>query len=80
MLENGLMRKLRLISKFMMSETGKLIIAIHILPNFSRRKGDQTMKFGQLKEYNTRNFFLKKSYTKNGEETSPRPFLKKKQN
>ena len=28
----GLMKKLKLISKFMMSSTGKLITAIHILP------------------------------------------------
>ena len=27
---------------------GKQTIAIHILPNISRRKGNQTMKFGQL--------------------------------
>ena len=31
------------------------------------------MKFGQLKEYNTRNIFLEKSYTKCGWETSPWP-------
>ena len=32
------------------------------------------MKFGQLIEYNTRNIFLEKSYSKCGRETSPRPF------
>ena len=32
------------------------------------------MKFGQLIEYNMKNIFLVKSYTKCGEETSPRPF------
>ena len=32
------------------------------------------MKFGQLIEYNTRNIFLEKSYTKCGGEISPRPF------
>ena len=32
------------------------------------------MKFGQLIEYNMRNIFLEKSYTKCGGETSPRPF------
>ena len=31
------------------------------------------MKFGQLIEYDTRNIFLEKLYTKCGEETSPRP-------
>ena len=32
------------------------------------------MKFGQLIEYDIRNIFLEKSYTKFDEETSPRPF------
>ena len=41
--------------------TGKQIIAVHISPNISRRKGNQTMKFGQLIKYNMRNIFLKKS-------------------
>ena len=35
------------------------------------------MKFGQLIEYNMRNIFLEKSYTKCGGETSPRLFSKK---
>ena len=35
------------------------------------------MKFGQLIEYNMRNIFLEKSYTKCGGETIPRPFSKK---
>ena len=48
-----------------------------MLPNISRSKGDQTMKFGQLIEYNMRNIFLEKSYTKCGRETSPRPFSEK---
>ena len=43
----------------------------------SGRKGNQTTKFGQLIEYNMRNIFLEKSYTKYGEETIPRPFSKK---
>ena len=50
---------------------------MHILPNISRNKGNQTMKFGQLIEYNMRNIFLEKSYTKCGGETSPRPFSEK---
>ena len=41
-----------------------------------RSKGNQTMKFGQLIEYNMRNTFLEKSYTKCGGETIPRPFSK----
>ena len=35
------------------------------------------MKFGQLREYNIRNIFVEKSYTKCGEGTIPRPFSKK---
>ena len=35
------------------------------------------MTFGELIEYNFRNIFLEKSYTKHGGETIPRPFFKK---
>ena len=35
------------------------------------------MKFGQLIEYNMRNIFLEKSYTKCGGDTIPKPFSKK---
>ena len=35
------------------------------------------MKFGQLIEYNMRNVFLQKSYTKCGGESSPRSFSEK---
>ena len=35
------------------------------------------MTFGELIEYNFRNIFLEKSYTKYGRETIPRPFFKK---
>ena len=47
---------------------------MHILPNISRSKDNQTMKLGQLIEYNTINIFLEKSYTNCGGETTPRPF------
>ena len=126
-IENGLIKKIRLISKFITSQPGKQTIAIHILsiilrskgngtrktaswkiaprkiapysnPNQNRNfnpggdllgggqssggqfpamRGNQTMKFGQLIEYNMRNIFLEKSYTKYGGETIPRPFSKK---
>ena len=56
--ENGLIRKRRLISKFMTSQPGYQTITIRILSNISRSKGNQTMKFGQLTEYNQRNIFL----------------------
>ena len=35
-------------------------IAINIIPDISRRRGDQTMKFGQLIEYNTKNICFEK--------------------
>ena len=54
----------------MTSQLRKQIIAIHILHNISRRKDNQTMKFGQLIKYN-RNIFLEKSNTKCGGETNP---------
>ena len=38
----------------MTSQPGKETIAMHIFPNISRRKHNQTMKFGQLVEYNKR--------------------------
>ena len=34
-------------------------IAIHILPNISQSKSNQTMKFGKLIEYNKRNILVK---------------------
>ena len=43
----------------MTSQPGLERIAIHLLPNISQNKGNQTMKFGQLIEYITRNLFLK---------------------
>ena len=52
-------------------------ICKHILTNISRSKGNQTMIFGHLIEYDMRTVFLEKSYTKCGGETTPRPFSKK---
>ena len=76
MYKNDLIKKIRLISKFLTSQPGKQKIAIHILPNISRSKGNQKIKFGQLIEYNIRNIFIEISYTKRGAETILRPFLK----
>ena len=61
----------------MTSEAGQQIITIFILSYISRSKGNQTMKFGQLIEYNTKDIFHEKPYTKCGEEASPRPCYKK---
>ena len=58
-------------------ETNNCNTLIAQWPNVSRDKGNQKMEFGHLKEYNTRNIFLKKSYTKYGGKTSLRRFKKK---
>ena len=60
----------------MTSQPGKGTIAI-ILPNISRSKVNQIMKFGQLIEHNMKIIFLEKSYTKCGGETILRSFSKK---
>ena len=41
----------------MTSQPGQQTMVIHILSNISRSKSDQTMKFGELIEYNMRNIF-----------------------
>ena len=46
------------------------------IAQYLRRKGNQTMKFARLIEYNMTNIFLEKSYTKCSGETSPRLFSK----
>ena len=77
MYQNGLLKKLRLVSNFMTSQPGKQTIAIHILPNISRGKGNQKMKFGHLIECNIKSISLEKSCTKCGGKTSPRHFSEK---
>ena len=66
MSKNGLIRKIRLISKFMTSQPCQQTIATHILTKFSRSKSNQAM-FGQLIERNMRNAM---------ERPFPDPFLK----
>ena len=46
--------------------TWEIAIRIHILLNISRSKGNQTIKFGELIEYNMKNIFLETLYTKCG--------------
>ena len=60
----------------MTSQPGKEIIVKHILPNISRSKNNQTMKFGQLIEYNMRNIFIEKFFWKCRVETILRHFCK----
>ena len=57
----------------MTSQPGKQTAAIHILPNISRSKGNQTKKFGLLIKYVT---FREQSHTKCGGETITDLFLK----
>ena len=73
MSKNDLIRRSRLVSKFMMSETGQQIVTIYILPNISRSKDTQTMKIDQLIEYNMRKVSSKIIH----KEAIPRPFYKK---
>ena len=57
----------------MTSQSGKQTTKIHILLNISRSKGNQTMKFGQLIEYNTRKLFLKNRTQNMTEKLFPDP-------
>ena len=43
----------------MMSQHGLQTFAIHILPNISQHKGNQTIKFGQLIEHRRKILFFK---------------------
>ena len=38
----------------MTSQTGQQIVIVHLLPNISRSKSNQAIKFGQLIEYKMR--------------------------
>ena len=55
----------------------KKIVSKHALPNILRSKDNQAMKFDHLVEYNMRNTFREKSYTKCGIDACPRLFYKK---
>ena len=54
----------------------KKIIAIQILYKISRSKNNQTIRFGQLIEYNMRKIYFEELYTKCGAGTSSRPSSK----
>ena len=72
MYKNGLVRMLGITTQvyavsfpqLWMSQTGQQITTIQILPNISKSKSNQTMKFVQLIEYSIRNAFLEKFYKK----------------
>ena len=59
----------------MTSQPNSQIITIDILPNISRSKSNQTMKFGQLIEYIKGNIFLQEVSRKKGRETRPSLFF-----
>ena len=65
----------------MTSQPGKQAIAMHILPNISRRQGNRTMKFGQLIVYNMKNIFLENLTKRENliKKTVPRHFFKNSQ-
>ena len=60
----------------MTSQPGQKTIAIHILLNISRSKGNQTMKFIQLIVYNTRIFLIKNHAQNVVEKLFKDPYLK----
>ena len=53
-----MIRKIRLLSKFVTSKSGSQTLAIHTLTNIARSKKNQAMIFGQLIEYSMRDIFL----------------------
>ena len=57
-IKNCLIKKIRLISKFILPQPGQQTITIYILSNISWSKGNQAMKFGQVIESNKRYIFL----------------------
>ena len=57
-------------------KTWKQIITIHILPNISRNKGNQTMKIDQLIKYNMWHILLKNHTQNVMEKLVPDTFLK----
>ena len=62
----------------MTSQPGKQTIAIYVLPNISKSKCNQTIKFGQLIEYHMKNVFLE-NYTQTVvEKLFLDPFIKNK--
>ena len=61
----------------MASQPGKQAIAMHISPNISISKGNQTVKLGQLIQNNLRKIFLEISCIKCGGKTIAKLFFKK---
>ena len=51
--KNNFIRKIRLVPKFLMQQSGQQTITRHILPNILQTKGSQIMKFVHLVDYNS---------------------------
>ena len=62
--------------KFTRLQPGKQTNATHILPNISRSKGNQKMKFGRLIEYNMRNVIVEYHTQNVVKKLSPDLYLK----
>ena len=54
----------------MMSLTGEQTITIYKMPKYKMKKSNQTVKLGQLIEYDKRNIFLQKSCKESDWKTS----------
>ena len=50
MYKNGLIRKMKLVSKFMTSQPGKQTMAKHILPNSSRSKDNEISSVNRVQQ------------------------------
>ena len=59
----------------MTTQTGKQVTTICILPNISRSKGNQKIKFGQVMKNIVRNTFSVKLCRKQSRKTSSRPLF-----
>ena len=57
----------------MTSQPGLQTIPIHILPNISQSKSNQTMRFGKLIKHNKKNIFLQKLSGEWGIVTTSKP-------
>ena len=68
MLKNLLDKKAKVKIKIYGVTKRQKIITIYMLPNISRSKGNQTIKFGQIIEYNMKNIFFEKSGSNYGGE------------
>ena len=67
---------MKLISNFVVPQPAQQANTLHILTNISVSKGNHTMMFSLLIEYNMKKVFLEKLYTRCDEETIPQFFSK----